>query len=318
MGLQGIVGAAGHDALGEVGREEALEPAEALELSHLLGDAALERLVPLGELLTMARLLIVKPLLFQTRADSSLQQDRVERLVQIVLCAQLDAAHDALDLVERRDHQHGDSAKRRVGFQALEHGVAVEVGHHHVEEHQIDRARGQDLERRQPTRRAEDVVTLAREAASQHVAVFLVVVHDQDYWAARLELTRSRLSAGDLGRAIGGARAAAQELGEAGGGRADSFQIRQQRRGVCLRGPAVKIFALRTDALERRSKGVAGGREVRRPRLPACQHLVQQGQKLPGIGTERAEPRGELVLATVRELLEQELGVADDVVQRRA
>src|SRR5262249_36901930 len=58
--------------------------------------------------------------------------------------------------------------------------------------------------------------------------------------------------------------------------------------------------------------------EVRVPRMPARQHLVQQGQELPGIDTKGREPHGELGLTAVCQLLEQELGVADDVVQRRA
>jgi hypothetical protein len=50
VGAERVVGAAGHDQLGELGREEALQPPEPLELSDLILDAALEGLVPLGEL----------------------------------------------------------------------------------------------------------------------------------------------------------------------------------------------------------------------------------------------------------------------------
>src|SRR5262249_38971107 len=50
MSLQGIVGAAGHNELGELRREEALETTQALELGYLVGDTALERLVPLSQL----------------------------------------------------------------------------------------------------------------------------------------------------------------------------------------------------------------------------------------------------------------------------
>src|SRR5215470_6832069 len=77
-------------------------------------------------------------------------------------------------------------------------------------------------------------------------------------------------------------------------------------------------FAFRTDALERRRQAVAGRREIRRPRLPPRQHLVQGRQQLARVGPKRGQPGRELRLAAVRELLEQELGVADDVVERRA
>src|SRR5262245_51124826 len=72
MGLQGIVGAAGHDELGELRREKALETAQLLELGDLLGDTTLERLIPLGQLLPVANLLIVQTLLLEARADPGL------------------------------------------------------------------------------------------------------------------------------------------------------------------------------------------------------------------------------------------------------
>jgi hypothetical protein len=49
------------------GEKKALETAQPLELGDLLGDTALERLVPLGQLLPVARFLIVQPLLLDTR-----------------------------------------------------------------------------------------------------------------------------------------------------------------------------------------------------------------------------------------------------------
>jgi len=48
------------------------------------------------------------------------------------------------------------------------------------------------------------------------------------------------------------------------------------------------------------------------------QHLVQQRQELPSVGAERGEPGGQVGFAAVLELLEEQLGVPDDVVQRRA
>ena len=50
VALQRIVGAAGDDQLGELRREEALQPADPLELRDAVGDALLERAVQLGEL----------------------------------------------------------------------------------------------------------------------------------------------------------------------------------------------------------------------------------------------------------------------------
>ena len=50
MALQRVLGVAADDQLGELGREEALEPLEPLELGELLLHAPLERAVPVGEL----------------------------------------------------------------------------------------------------------------------------------------------------------------------------------------------------------------------------------------------------------------------------
>src|SRR5215813_12400013 len=75
----------------------------------------------------------------------------------------------------------------------------------------------------------------------------------------------------------------------------------------------------RLDAFEGRPDRAARGREIgRAARLSARQRLVQQGQELAGVGPELGEPRGQLGLAAVSELFEEQLGVADDVIQRRA
>ena len=50
MALQHFLIAVVEDEFGDLGREEALEPAGALDLGQLVGDALLQRSVPLGEL----------------------------------------------------------------------------------------------------------------------------------------------------------------------------------------------------------------------------------------------------------------------------
>src|SRR5262249_26525023 len=73
------------------------------------------------------------------------------------------------------------------------------------------------------------------------------------------------------------------------------------------------------EACRGRPDGAArGGETGGAARLSARQRLVQQGQKLAGVGPELGEPRGQLGLASVGELFEEQLGVADDVIQRRA
>ena len=113
MGLQRVVRPACHDELGELRREEALQSAEPLDQRDLLRDALLERAVPLLQLPRVLRFTVAQPLLLQAGADAGPQQYGVEGLGKVVLRPQLDAAHDALDLVDCRDHQHGDVPQAR-------------------------------------------------------------------------------------------------------------------------------------------------------------------------------------------------------------
>ena len=74
VGAERVLGAAGHDQLGELGREEALQPAEALDLAHLLLHALLEGPVPLGQLEGVPRLLVPEALLLEAGADPGAEQ----------------------------------------------------------------------------------------------------------------------------------------------------------------------------------------------------------------------------------------------------
>ena len=60
VALQRILGAAGDDEVGELRREEALQPADPLELRHAVGHALLERAVQLGELAALLQHLVVQ------------------------------------------------------------------------------------------------------------------------------------------------------------------------------------------------------------------------------------------------------------------
>ena len=115
----------------------------------------------------MAHDVVAQPLFLEARADAGAQQRRVERLRQVILGAELDAADDAFDLVDRRNHDDGDVAQPRVGAQALEHVVAGKAGHHDVEQDQIGRVRRRELERLGAVRRGLDLVLLAEEPGEE-------------------------------------------------------------------------------------------------------------------------------------------------------
>ena len=64
--------------------------------------------------------------------------------------------------------------------QATEDLQAVEVGHHHVEHHEVGPAGAALVERGPPVAHREDVVALAFEVKADQLRLLAVVVRDQD------------------------------------------------------------------------------------------------------------------------------------------
>ena len=89
---------------------------------------------------------IAPALLLETGADPRLQQHRVEWLGQVVLRAELNTAHHAVEVVERRDHDHRDVAQPGIELEAPQDLEAVHVRHHDVEQDQVDRLAGEPLQ----------------------------------------------------------------------------------------------------------------------------------------------------------------------------
>ena len=90
------------------------------------------------------------------------QLARRERLDEIVVGARLEAFDRALLARARGQHDHGDAHRRRVLLQRRQQPEAVEVGHHHVGQHEVGRVRERALERDGPVGRGLDGV-LARQ-----------------------------------------------------------------------------------------------------------------------------------------------------------
>ena len=91
-----------------------------------------------------------EPALGEPRVDPGAQQRRIERLREVVLGARLDTAHDAVQLIDRRDHDHGDVAQAWVALDVLEHGEPVELRHQDVEQNHVRQGVGVE----QPERHA--------------------------------------------------------------------------------------------------------------------------------------------------------------------
>ena len=88
-------------------------------------------------------LLVAKPLLLESRADAGPKHGGIEWLRQIILRAAFDAANDAVQFIERRDHDHRQIVERRVELDLDERFVATELGHDHVEQHEVVAAAAQ-------------------------------------------------------------------------------------------------------------------------------------------------------------------------------
>ena len=122
------------------------------------------------ELADQLALLVAQALLLEARGDARVQQHRVDRLGQVVLCAHLDALDHAVELVERRRHDHRDVAEMRVELQLREDLVAVELGHQDVEQHQVEVPATQQVERLAAVFCEDDGVPLLLQTAAEQKA----------------------------------------------------------------------------------------------------------------------------------------------------
>ena len=165
--------------------------------------------------------LVDQPLPLNQRPDARAQQDGVERLEQVILGAHFDGSDDAVDLIERRDHDYGHRAHAAVLPHPFEHFEAVHHRHHDVEQHDVERLGGDAVERHLSVGRLLDGIPLALQAAAQDVSVRRVVVHHQDARAGRF---RARRAVG-LRRARRGSGSCAEQRQEGARGLTDAVEI---------------------------------------------------------------------------------------------
>ena len=112
--------------------------------------------------------------------DPRAEDHRVERLREIVVGADLDATDDTLRVVDGGDHDHRDVTGTGRRLQPLEDGDAVELGHDDVEEHDVDRLLGEELERLRAVRCGAYRMAVLLEEASEQLPADAVVVGDED------------------------------------------------------------------------------------------------------------------------------------------
>lgn len=122
------------------------------------------------------------------------QQNRIERLGQIIFGSAFNAPHDALQFVQSRNHDDRDVARLRVFLQTLQHFVAIHMRHHNVEQHDIERPRRDHFQSLATIFGALNTMPLALQAARQQIAIGFVVIDNQQQatFAQRLFFGRHR------------------------------------------------------------------------------------------------------------------------------
>ena len=104
----------------------------------------------------------------------------VDRLGQEIVGAGLEAADAVGNLVERGDHDDWDVRGRRIAFQPPADLEAVHVGHHHVEQHDIDLAVLAGLDGVGPVGRSQHLEIFGKQPNLEQPHIGRNVVDDED------------------------------------------------------------------------------------------------------------------------------------------
>ena len=139
-------------------------------------------------------LAIAQPLSLQGGVDARAQQHRIERFRKVVFGPRLDATHDAVDLVERRDHDDRNMPDDRIGLEPAQDLESVHIRHHQIEQDKIELGFGHRLERRSSAVRRRDgwpSRRSLRESSSRLAAVSSTTRMRPDQPSSRLCSARS-------------------------------------------------------------------------------------------------------------------------------
>ena len=197
VALQQALAAGRDDQVGHLGRQEAPQPADPLDLRHLLRHPPLQRAVPgreLGRLeLEPAGLLlhrVVQRLDPQDRAHAGDERRLLDRLGQVLVRPGVEPGHDVRDGGLGGDQDDRHERQRRVGPEPPADLEPVELRHHHVEQDQVGQEPARRRERLLAVGGAGGGVALARQPGLQDLAVVRVVVDDQDQGRVAHRVTR--------------------------------------------------------------------------------------------------------------------------------
>src|SRR5207253_4917776 len=111
--------------------------------------------------------------------DTGADDGPADRLGDVVDAADAEAGRLIVHLFERRHEDHGDAARPGVGFEPAADVEAVDVGEHHVEQDEVDVARGGRGERRRAVGGRDDI-TLPAKGSRQNADIHRLVVDDEN------------------------------------------------------------------------------------------------------------------------------------------
>ncbi len=124
---------------------------------------------------------VVELLLRQPRVDPRTEQGRIEGLRQVVVCPDLDAADDAVDLVDGRDHDHRDVLGAGCRLELLERPRSRRAPGMRMSRSttsHVSSAKSSSASR--TVRRRSHLVAVGLEQAPKQLPADVVVVGDQD------------------------------------------------------------------------------------------------------------------------------------------
>ena len=98
----------------------------------------------------------------------------------VVAGAQLEAFDDVFGVVERREEDHRNVLRDGVGLEVLDHFVTVQIGHHDVEQDQIEGAPVQNVEAGLPVMGAGEAYGVQFQIIVQKGTKFRIVIDEEN------------------------------------------------------------------------------------------------------------------------------------------
>jgi len=202
--------------LGDLVSEGAGPDADALDIfghgvDHV-DESFLRLLEAVGEELHVVESLLEREL----RVDSRHDEGQVQRLGDIIVGALFESLDGVVVGIAGGHHDDGQLGQRAFLSQSPQDFESIDLGHHDVEQHEVEGVRFERLEGLEAALGGADRVPFAEEVARQDVAVELVVIDDEDRPRGLrcLRCGDEILTGGEETRSFGGAAVVGRNLKE--------------------------------------------------------------------------------------------------------